>query len=45
MITEAMWEAANTISVVVDMFVSAILVTWFYMPYVNKRYREQRIFW
>ena len=39
MITEAMWEAANTISVVVDMFVSAILVTWFYMPYVNKRYQ------
>ena len=39
MITEQMWDAANTISALVGLLLSGILVARFYYSYINSKYR------
>ena len=39
MITEQMWDSANTISAIVGLLLSGILVARFYFSYINRKYK------
>ena len=40
MITEQMWDTANTISALVGLFLSGMLVARFYHSYINRKYKD-----
>lgn len=40
MITEQMWDTANTISALVGLFLSGMLVARFYHSYINRKYQD-----